>query len=88
MKVHLSIVVLASVLGLAIALIVIAGQQPATMGHTSELVIKALPPKSTAKLTVTSQAGFLEALLSNAESLVTAESMASYQNVIWGHNTC
>jgi carboxylesterase type B len=56
MNLSLSIAVLAGSLSLAIAPAVITGQQPPAMGHTSELVIKAMPPKIPAKLTITSSA--------------------------------
>jgi para-nitrobenzyl esterase len=56
MKLHLSIAVLACALGVAIAPVAIASQEPSTQGHTRDLVIKSLPPKSPAKLTVTSPA--------------------------------
>ena len=56
MKVHLSIAILACALGVAIAPVLIARQEPPALGQTRELVIRALLPKSPAELTVASPA--------------------------------
>ena len=54
MKSCFCISALAGWVALAAAPILAAGQQPPTIGHAAELVIKSLPPKTTSGLTVTS----------------------------------
>jgi para-nitrobenzyl esterase len=56
MKPHFFIAMLACTLCFAIASLSVAGQEPPALGHTRDLVIKALPPGSSAKLKVTSPA--------------------------------
>jgi para-nitrobenzyl esterase len=59
MNIRLLIAALSGALGMAAAPVVVAGQQPPSppsLGHTHELIIKALPPKSPIALTVTSPA--------------------------------
>jgi para-nitrobenzyl esterase len=55
MKIRLAIAALLGALGLASSAL-IAGQQTPKLGHSAELAIKALPPTTTSKLTVTSSA--------------------------------
>ena len=54
MKLYLSIPTLVCTLSLAAASVVATGQQPATLGHAAQLVVKALPPSTQTALTVTS----------------------------------
>lgn len=54
MKLYLSIATLMGTFGFAATPIVAAGQQPATLGHAAQLVVKALPATSQTALTVTS----------------------------------
>ena len=56
MKLYLTLAVLAGSLGLAMAPAVLAQQQPPTLGHADKLAVTALPPRTTARLTVTSPA--------------------------------
>ena len=62
MKTHLCIVFLAGTFALAVPMVAdgqqpaAAGERPATLGHTNELVIKALQPATKTALTVTSPA--------------------------------
>jgi para-nitrobenzyl esterase len=53
-KTHLPIAVLLNVM--ALATVGVAGQQPPSLGHTHELITKALPAKDSAPLTVASPA--------------------------------
>jgi para-nitrobenzyl esterase len=54
MKTRFYLAVVAGALGLASAPVLVIGQQPPTIGHATELVVKSLPPRTQARLAITS----------------------------------